>query len=548
MRCEAGLENLCLDALDGYWWAVPFELIVLLYTFLGLARVADNYLVTSLETLCVRLHVREDVAGASFMAFGSAAPEIIVNAISTIKAVTSDGDSAEETALGIGAIIGSGMIAFTLIPGACALCSDEALHLKRRPLLRDLLFYATSLLCLLAFVSDGVIHIAEAYFMLALYAVYMAVVVSSSHVRTLYRMRVLGLAPRPRASFVHGAAPPSPNAEPLPPVDEHNAPGGLPTPSLASADWATGAVHSVPVAAGAAEGGESAIEGVEWDSLPLEASPLEMAHADESDGSTWTVAFPLELDSSYGGGGSTQDSGGRSRGSAGSGGPAAALASIGECASGARLGELVETLAKPLDALFAWTCPECSHDGPHAAWYPLTFAMSFVWVSAFSMVIAAVVSHWGELSGVPRSFLGLAIIAIGAEVPDTIQSVTVARRGYGSMAVSNSFGSQIINILVGLGMPWAISNTAGQPIEIVHVSDIHRMGALQALNVAALFSALLGVALIRRRDKAVLTRAKGFALLAMYVLAVGSYAIMAFVSSGGRASPPATPTAGPRSE
>ena len=31
---------------------------------------------------------------------------------------------------------------------------------------------------------------------------------------------------------------------------------------------------------------------------------------------------------------------------------------------------------------------------------------------------------------------GLAIVAVGAEIPDCIQSVTVARKGYGSMAVS----------------------------------------------------------------------------------------------------------------
>ena len=44
---------------------------------------------TSLETLCVRWNVREDVAGASFMAFGSAAPEIIINAVSTRSARSS---------------------------------------------------------------------------------------------------------------------------------------------------------------------------------------------------------------------------------------------------------------------------------------------------------------------------------------------------------------------------------------------------------------------------------------------------------------------------
>ena len=35
--------------------------------------------------LCVRWDVREDVAGASFMAFGNACPEILVNAVATIK-------------------------------------------------------------------------------------------------------------------------------------------------------------------------------------------------------------------------------------------------------------------------------------------------------------------------------------------------------------------------------------------------------------------------------------------------------------------------------
>ena len=112
------------------------EVLAAAYGFLAVAIIADNHLVTSLETLCVRWNVREDVAGASFMAFGSAAPEIIINAVSTIKTVlaVSDGgaaavapeDAGEDTDLGIGAIIGSGMIAFTVIPGVCGLAAKEA--------------------------------------------------------------------------------------------------------------------------------------------------------------------------------------------------------------------------------------------------------------------------------------------------------------------------------------------------------------------------------------------------------------------------------------
>ncbi len=43
---------------------------------------------------------------------------------------------------------------------------------------------------------------------------------------------------------------------------------------------------------------------------------------------------------------------------------------------------------------------------------------------------------------------------MGAEVPDTFASVSVARRGYGSMALANALGSQITNILLGLGLPY----------------------------------------------------------------------------------------------
>ena len=55
--------------------------------------------------------------------------------------------------------------------------------------------------------------------------------------------------------------------------------------------------------------------------------------------------------------------------------------------------------------------------------------------------------------------------------------MTVARRGYGSMAVSNSCGSQIINILIGLGLPWLITNMAGKQITVKGVAPLRLMAA-----------------------------------------------------------------------
>lgn len=49
--------------------------------------------------MCVKLKLKEDVAGASFMAFGASAPEIVISIITTIQG----GDNVD---IGVGSIIG----------------------------------------------------------------------------------------------------------------------------------------------------------------------------------------------------------------------------------------------------------------------------------------------------------------------------------------------------------------------------------------------------------------------------------------------------------
>ena len=164
------IDTMCLNRIDtmpGYveWGCaantlgILLEVFIFLYAMLGLAIVCDDYLCVALERLCEVFMIREDVAGATFMAFGSAAPEIIVNAVSTIKqarAEAGDESAIDATNTGVGAILGSGMIAFLVIPGACALSTDDGIQLllKRRPLLRDVGAYAIALLLLCIFFCE----------------------------------------------------------------------------------------------------------------------------------------------------------------------------------------------------------------------------------------------------------------------------------------------------------------------------------------------------------------------------------------------------------
>lgn len=57
--CESFFETLCLENIDHTAWGVALEVVVFLYCFAGLAIVCDEYLVVSLETLCVRFNIRE---------------------------------------------------------------------------------------------------------------------------------------------------------------------------------------------------------------------------------------------------------------------------------------------------------------------------------------------------------------------------------------------------------------------------------------------------------------------------------------------------------
>ena len=65
---------------------------------------------------------------------------------------------------------------------------------------------------------------------------------------------------------------------------------------------------------------------------------------------------------------------------------------------------------QPLKWLLSLTCPECAHDAPGAARYPITLVASFFWVALFSTTIAAIVTRWGTMLRIPTATLGLCVI------------------------------------------------------------------------------------------------------------------------------------------
>ena len=503
------LESLCLD--NAYDIIGPYlyviEALVIIYSFCGLAMVCDDYLAVSLETLCDRWDVREDVAGASFMAFGSAAPEIIINLITTLKSlhqqqreqhhhhqennqnIVSYGSDKGKTGqddgemdvvqLGCSAILGSGLIAFLVIPGVCALSAENELQLKRRPLLRDVLCYSCSLALLCMFIRDGVITVVEGAILVSLYGFYLTVVITAPYVRRSYHAFVLGrdllhtnfvrkqreankkqkLEERKKAREAYNG-----DVRMVHPGSENK---GSTTPTSPASPTSPSASmnRTLSFESGLQEtiGKLHLDTSNEHEVIPQTYHDIHQARQAKGEfGSIFKnpgrASFADAHRSSY------HSLSGSTRGSfPGLDDP---LIDSEEEEELSTMGRAYKTFVAPLRFMFQCTCPDCEIDGPREAWYPVTFIMSFLWVAIFSFIISTIVGTWANHTSLTPSFFGLYLISIGAEVPDTIQSVTVARRGFGSMAVSNSTGSQIVNILIGLGLPWFLSALAGFPIQI----------------------------------------------------------------------------------
>ena len=120
-------------------------------------------------------------------------------------------------------------------------------------------------------------------------------------------------------------------------------------------------------------------------------------------------------------------------------------------------------------------------------------------------------------AGVPPLVIGLTIVAAGTSMPELMVSVFAALDGYGDIAVGNVVGSNIINVLVVLGLP-------------VLVFPAHTDEGMVARESA--FMVLVTVLFIGLCFTAPLGTVHGLALLS--VLAVGL--LLALRHSGGTAS------------
>ena len=125
--------------------------LAILYLFLGVAIVCDDFFTASLERIRLRLRLSEDVAGATFMAAGSSAPELFTSTMSLVS-------SNATNELGVATIVGSAVFNILVIVAATTVFStkkNEPLRLDWKPVTRDCAFYAAAVASVLLVMADG---------------------------------------------------------------------------------------------------------------------------------------------------------------------------------------------------------------------------------------------------------------------------------------------------------------------------------------------------------------------------------------------------------
>jgi K+-dependent Na+/Ca+ exchanger-like protein len=123
----------------------------------------------------------------------------------------------------------------------------------------------------------------------------------------------------------------------------------------------------------------------------------------------------------------------------------------------------------------------------------LVFIVSIGLISILSWILVRSAVGISESLGIPELLIGLTIVAIGTSIPDLISSMIVARQGRPGMAINNAIGSNVFDILIGLGLPFLLYVLInGTGFGIASENLIFSVSILMASAVILLLFFLLG--------------------------------------------------------
>uniref|UniRef100_A0A8C6T3B2 Sodium/calcium exchanger membrane region domain-containing protein n=1 Tax=Neogobius melanostomus TaxID=47308 RepID=A0A8C6T3B2_9GOBI len=475
--------------------AVVLHMFGMIYMFIALAIVCDEFFVPALTVITEKFSISDDVAGATFMAAGGSAPELFTSII---------GVFISHSNVGIGTIVGSAVFNILFVIGMCAIFSKEILNLTWWPLFRDVSFYILDLIMLIIFFLDNYISIWESIMLLSGYAAYVIFMKCNSQVEGFVKgclnknqvveVEVLYLCCLP-AGFDNDA--PTADARPrlqrggssaslhnslmrnsifqlmihtLDPLSEENGAYGFNRDPLDF--FFTGKFREKASILHKIAKKKCQVEDIEKANGVASRAGKQTAEEEEEEDQPLSLSWP-------------------------------------------------DTYRKRFTYLFImpivlplWiTLPDVRKPASKK-FFPVTFVGSICWIAGFSYLMVWWAHQVGETIGITEEIMGLTILAAGTSIPDLITSVIVARKGLGDMAVSSSVGSNIFDITVGLPFPWLLWSMLSD-FESIRVSSNGLFCAIVLLFLMLLF-VIISIAACKWR----MSKLLGFIMFLLYLVFV----------------------------
>ncbi|XP_027017377.1 sodium/potassium/calcium exchanger 1 isoform X3 [Tachysurus fulvidraco] len=533
-------------------WVI-LHIFGMIYMFVSLAIVCDEFFVPTLGVITKKLEISDDVAGATFMAAGGSAPELFTSLI---------GVFISHSNVGIGTIVGSAVFNILFVIGMCALFSREMLYLTWWPLFRDVSFYILDLIMLIIFFLDNTIMWWESIMLVGGYAIYVYFMKYNVQIERAFKSQL-----RRHKNIVKVIPVEEPEKENGTTVDDNSTPepedkNRLKLKPTLQRGGSSASLHNSTMrntifqlmihtldplgevkfkekaqilnsmARGKVEGKEKEKSGKGEDCNTedtKESKEPGPAPSNKADTKEKPEGQKEEKEAAAAG------EGGGSEGSEGSDDSDDDSEEDsdedsddedddqeeddedGEENEEPLSLEWPDTRRKQATYLFLlpivfplWlTVPDVRNPASRK-YFVITFLGSIVWIAIFSYLMVWWAHQVGETIGISEEIMGLTILAAGTSIPDLITSVIVARKGLGDMAVSSSVGSNIFDITVGLPVPWLLFSSFHGMVPVA-VSSNGLFCAIVLLFLMLLF-VIISIAVCKWRMNKML----GFTMFLLY--------------------------------
>lgn len=145
--------------------------------------------------------------------------------------------------------------------------------------------------------------------------------------------------------------------------------------------------------------------------------------------------------------------------------------------------------------------------------YYWIFFISIGLIAGLSWALVELAVVISKALNIPEAVIALTVLAIGTSIPDLFSSMIVAKQGRGDMAVSNAVGSNIFDILVGLGLPLLIFMS-------LHGGAIDAGGQNLTNSAIILFASVILLTVLIIFSKWKIGKLAGITLVGLYVFYV----------------------------